>query len=138
MGKRGITLPVSGITGKATSATARALTKVSTDLEIKIRKLKDKDSLTKREEARLDLLEKQLDDVQKEMAEESTKAGRNINQKRSDKKAKPVTLSRGPKGTEPEIGAGKSVMSAFNVGGMPSRKGIYDMRKGGMFMKGTK
>ena len=26
----------------------------------------------------------------------------------------------------------------FNKGGMPSRKGNYDMRKGGMFMKGTK
>jgi len=26
----------------------------------------------------------------------------------------------------------------FNKGGTPSRKGNYDMRKGGMFMKGTK
>ena len=26
----------------------------------------------------------------------------------------------------------------YNSGGMPSRKGNYDMRKGGMFMKGTK
>ncbi len=138
MGKKGIALPVSGITGKATSATARGLTKVKVDLEIDIRNLKNKDSLTKREEVRLDLLEKQLDDVQKEIAEESTKTGRSINQKRSDKKAKPVTLSRGPKGTEPEIGAGKSVLSAFNSGGMASRKGSYDMRKGGMFMKGSK
>ena len=32
----------------------------------------------------------------------------------------------------------KGGVMGFNKGGMPSRKGNYDMRKGGMFMKGTK
>jgi hypothetical protein len=33
---------------------------------------------------------------------------------------------------------GYTPSSPFNRGGMPSRKGSYDMRKGGMFMKGNK
>ncbi len=33
---------------------------------------------------------------------------------------------------------GYTPSSPFNKGGMPSRKGSYDMRKGGMFMKGSK
>ena len=33
---------------------------------------------------------------------------------------------------------GYTPSSPFNRGGMPSHKGSYDMRKGGMFMKGTK
>ena len=33
---------------------------------------------------------------------------------------------------------GYTPSSPFNKGGMPSRNGNYDMRKGGMFMKGTK
>ena len=33
---------------------------------------------------------------------------------------------------------GYTPSSPFNKGGMPSRKGSYDMRKGGMFMKGIK
>jgi len=33
---------------------------------------------------------------------------------------------------------GYTPSSPFNKGGMPSHKGNFDMRKGGMFMKGTK
>ena len=45
MGKRQVSLPVSGITGKATTQTSRSLTAMKTKLEIQVRKLKDKDKL---------------------------------------------------------------------------------------------
>tara|TARA_Y100000289_G_C3818145_1_gene97275 strand:- start:34 stop:546 length:513 start_codon:yes stop_codon:yes gene_type:complete len=48
---------------------------------------------------------------------------------------KKVTLPKGPKGTEPEKGAGKAALTGFNKGGMPSRKGSFDYRKGGLFAK---
>ena len=54
------------------------------------------------------------------MAEESTTAGRKMQQSARDKKMKgKITLPQTP----------------FNKGGMPSSKGNFDMRKGGMFAK---
>lgn len=168
MGKRQVSLPVSGITGKSTTATARGLTKVKVDLEIDIRKLKDKDNLTAREEARLKKLEKQLKDVKAEMADEAAKAGRSLaaGKKRKFKgydprkdplaekervesrlsdmtplelKAALAKQDEAVKKAESKRSArAKGGVMGFNSGGMPSRKGNFDMRKGGMFMKGTK
>ena len=54
------------------------------------------------------------------MADESTKAGRAMQQAARDKKMKgKITLPKAP----------------FNKGGMSSHKGNFDMRKGGMFAK---
>ena len=124
-------LPKSGITGKATTATARAFGKLVTDLEIDIRKLLAKDKLTETEKLNLKQKKKQLRDIRAEMAEESSKAGRKINLSRSKKK--PVTLTQMEKGM-PDAAMRKGGMP-FNKGGMSSHKGNFDMRKGGMFAK---
>ena len=126
-----VSLPKSGITGKATTATARAFGKMVTDLEIDIRKLLAKDKLTETEKLRLKNKKKQLRDIKAEMAEESSKAGRKINLSRSKKK--PVTLTQMEKGM-PDAAMRKGGMP-FNKGGMSSHKGNFDMRKGGMFSK---
>ena len=126
-----VTLPKSGITGKATSATARAFGKMVTDLEIDIRKLLAKDKLTETEKLKLKQKKKQLRDIKAEMSEESGKAGRKINLDRSKKK--PVTLSQMEEG-RPDATFRKGGMP-FNKGGMSSHKGNFDMRKGGMFAK---
>ena len=82
--KQGISLPVSSITGKVTTQTSRSLTAIKTKLEIDIRNLKDKDKLTKREEARLEKMENQLSDVKAEIKDEAVKAGRSLAQKGRD------------------------------------------------------
>lgn len=170
MGKRQISLPVSSITGKSTTQAARSLTAMKTKLEIQVRKLKDKDNLTAREEARLEKLEDQLKDVKAEIKDEAVKAGRSLAQKgRDSKKFKGYDPSKDPMAekerVEPRLSdmtplelkaalakqdeavkkaeskrnaRAKGGVMGFNTGGMPSRKGNFDMRKGGMFMKGTK
>lgn len=62
-----------------------------------------------------------LNKLRKEDSDEVGKVTRNMTQKKSDKKF-----------------AGYTPSSPFNRGGMASRKGNFDMRKGGMFMKGSK
>ena len=170
MGKKDISLPVSSITGKSTTQAARSLTAMKTQLEIKVRKLKDKDKLTAREEARLEKLENQLKDVKAEIKDEAVKAGRSLAQKsRDSKKFKGYDPSKDPMAekerVEPRLSditplelkaalakqdeavkkaesrrnaRAKGGVMSFNAGGMASRKGNFDMRKGGMFMKGTK
>ena len=83
-----ISLPKSGVTGKATTATARAFGKVVSDLEIDIRKLLAKDKLTETEKLRLKNKKKQLRDAKAEMAQESSKAGRSMQQAARDAKMK--------------------------------------------------
>jgi len=171
MGKRqGISLPVSSITGRTTTQTSRSLTAIKTKLEIDIRNLKDKDKLTKRQEARLEKMEAQLSDVKAEIKDEAVKAGRSLAQKgRDSKKFKGYDPTKDPMAEkeriEPKLSditplelkaklasqddavkkaesrrnaRAKGGVMGFNSGGMASRKGNYDMRKGGMFMKGTK
>ena len=170
MGKKQISLPVSSITGKSTTQAARSLTAMKTQLEIKIRELKNKDKLTAREEARLEKLENQLKDVKAEIKDEAVKAGRSLAQKgRDSKKFKGYDPSKDPMAekerVEPRLSditplelkaalakqdeavkkaenrrnaRAKGGVMSFNAGGMASRKGNFDMRKGGMFMKGTK
>lgn len=125
----------SAITGKATTKTAEALIKVERNLEKKISSLLSKEKLTDAEKEALASAKKQLRDVKKEMKEEVEKAGRSLEQGRADKKAKPVTLPEAPFDI-PEKRKGGSVKAMpFNKGGMSSRKGNFDMRKGGMFAK---
>lgn len=170
MGKKQISLPVSSITGKSTTQAARSLTAMKTQLEIKVRKLKDKDKLTAREEARLEKLENQLKDVKAEIKDEAVKAGRSLAQKgRDSKKFKGYDPSKDPMAEKERVkprlsdmtplelkaalakqdeavkkaeskrnARAKGGVMSFNAGGMASRKGNFDMRKGGMFMKGTK
>jgi len=127
MGKFNISLPKSGITGKATSATARAFGKMVTDLEIDIRKLLSKDKLTETEKLKLKQKKAQLRDVKAEMKQESGKAGRQINLARSSKK--PVTM---PPSLDEAMK--KAQGNKNNRGGL-QRGGHMDMRKGGMFYK---
>ena len=65
------------------------------------------------------LLDSARERFEKMQADEVDTKTRRQQQAAADKKAKPVTLSEMP----------------FNRGGMPSRKGNFDMRKGGMFAK---
>ena len=127
MGKFNISLPKSGITGKATSATARAFGKMVTDLEIDIRKLLAKDKLSETDKLRLKRKKEQLRDVKAEMKQESGKAGRQINLARSSKK--PVSM---PPSLEEAMNKAKG--NKNNRGGL-QRGGHMDMRKGGMFYK---
>ena len=69
-----------------------------------------------------DMLDKQRDKFEAMQAAERDTSGRKIAQNARDRSTF--------KGYTPS--------SPFNKGGMPSHKGSYDMRKGGMFMKGTK
>ena len=69
-----------------------------------------------------DMLDKQRDKFEAMQAAERDTSGRKIAQNARDRSTF--------KGYTPS--------SPFNRGGMPSHKGSYDMRQGGMFMKGTK
>ena len=79
---------VSSITGKGTTMTAKALVNVKLDLERKIIKLLAKDKLTETEKLRLKNTKEQLRDVKAELSEESSKAGRSMNQAARDAKMK--------------------------------------------------
>ena len=65
------------------------------------------------------MLTAQRERFEKMQADEVDTKTRRQQQAAADKKAKPVTMPEMP----------------FNRGGMPSRKGNFDMRKGGMFAK---
>jgi len=133
-GKKAVEL-LSSITGKGTTMTAKSLARVANNLETKIRRLKSKDELTDAEKKELIGFEKQLKDVNKEMEDEVVKAGRSMQQAASDRKAKKPTMPEAPFDI-PEKRKGGSVKAMpFNKGGMSSRKGNFDMRKGGMFAK---
>ena len=91
---------------------------------------------------RLDELERRIDDMKdgpikramQEMVDKKRKEFEGMQAEEMDRagrKAAQSARDRRPfKGYTPS--------SPFNRGGMPSRKGNFDMRKGGMFMKGTK
>jgi len=138
-----ISLPKSGITGKATTATARAFGKMVTDLEIDIRKLLAKDELTETEKLRLKQKKKQLRDIKAEMAEESGKAGRKMNlaayeakmKKKNANKPNPLMEDFERAMAEAKKNRKSKGGMPFNKGGMSSHKGNFDMRKGGMFAK---
>jgi len=155
MGKK-ISLPTSSMTGKATTATARALGKTVANLEIDIRKLVAKKNKTAKEKEELAVLRKRLRDTKAELAEESASAGRSIQQTARDRKMKDKVTMReslddvmARKAKEKEeaefaaeedryIGAGptrkaKGGVMGYNAGGAVSRKGSFDYRKGGMF-----
>lgn len=151
MGKKSLVELVSSITGKGTTMTAKSLAGVKVKLQTKIRKLEGKDKLSAEEKTELKNLKRQLKDVESEMAEESTKAGRSMQQKARDKKMKDkVTLPKAPfemqaggalkkptadqKGLKKLPTAVRNKMGYMKRGGM-MKSGNNDMRKGGMFYK---
>lgn len=159
MGKYNLTGPVSGVTGKATTMTARSLATVQTNLENKIRKMAAAKNLTAKQKEDLANLKSQLKDVRAEIRSEASTAGRSLAQQASDKKKfKGYDPSKDPMAekerpaprmsdmTKEELQAAikaqeakakprkaKGGVMGFNMGGMSSRKGSYDYRKGGYF-----
>jgi len=91
---------------------------------------------------KLDELERRIDDMQdgpikramQEMVDKKRKEFEGMQAEEMDRAGRKAAQSardrREFKGYTPS--------SPFNRGGMPSRKGNFDMRKGGMFMKGIK
>lgn len=106
--------------GVAISKTGQALGKRSADLQQEIRKLEAKDELTRAEKAELSEMKKELKEIETKMAKEDVSSRSKASETARAKKMK-------DKVTLPSM--------SFNKGGMPSRKGNFDMRKGGMFMK---
>ena len=154
MGKKNLAQLLSSITGKGTTMTAKSLAGVKAKLEISIRKLEDKDKLSAEEKVKLETMRKQLKDVEAEMADESSKAGRSIQQSASDRKSKPVSLKEdlpplksemqkggmlkkptaNQKGLKKLPTAVRNKMGFMKRGGL-AKAGNMDMRKGGMFYK---
>jgi hypothetical protein len=154
MGKKNLAQLLSSITGKGTTMTAKSLAGVKTKLQISIRKLEDKDKLSAEEKVKLETMRKQLKDVKAEMADESSKVGRDIAQKASDRKSKPVSLKEelpplksemqkggmlkkptaNQKGLKKLPTAVRNKMGFMKRGGL-AKAGNMDMRKGGMFYK---
>jgi hypothetical protein len=154
MGKKSLVELVSSITGKGTTMTAKSLAGVKVKLQTKIRKLEGKDKLSAEEKTELKNMKRQLKDVENEMAEESTKAGRSMQQKARDRKSKPVSLKEDLPPLKSEMQKGgmlkkptadqkglkklptavRNKMGYMKRGGM-MKSGNNDMRKGGMFYK---
>jgi small-conductance mechanosensitive channel len=134
--------------------TAKSLAGVKVKLQTKIRKLEGKDKLSAEEKTELKNIKRQLKDVENEMAEESTKAGRSMQQKARDRKSKPVSLKEDLPPLKSEMQKGgmlkkptadqkglkklptavRNKMGYMKRGGM-MKSGNNDMRKGGMFYK---
>ena len=154
MGKKNLAQLLSSITGKGTTMTAKSLAGVKTKLQISIRKLEDKDKLSAEEKVKLETMRKQLKDVEAEMADEYLKVRRDIAQKASDRKSKPVSLKEelpplksemqkggmlkkpmaNQKGLKKLPTAVRNKMGFMKRGGL-AKAGNMDMRKGGMFYK---
>jgi len=149
MGKKRVVELLSSITGKGTTMTAKSLAGVKVQLQRKIRKLEDKDKLSAEEKTELKKLQSQLDDVVDEMADESTKAGRSMQQKARDRKpfkgydpSKDLPFNKGglAKPKPSQTGLKKLPKTVRNKMGYMKRGGLVktghmDMRKGGMFYK---
>lgn len=160
-----VDLPVSSITGRATTQTAKSLIAVEQDLEKKIRNLLRAKKLTAKQKETLAGYRTQLKDVKAELKAEASAAGRSLDQAAANKKKfKGYDPSKDPMAekerakprksdmTKEEIqaavkaedeamaaarkrarGRAKGGVMGFNMGGMPSRKGSFDYRKGGLF-----
>ena len=81
-----VNLPVSGITGRATTQTAKSLIAVEQDLTKKIRKLMAAKKLTAKQKETLAGYRAQLKDVKAEMKAEASAAGRSLDQAAANKK----------------------------------------------------
>jgi len=114
MGKK-ISLPTSSMTGKATTATARALGQTVADLEIDIRKLVAKKNKTEQEKKELATLRKRLRDTKAELAEESSLAGRSLNQAASDRKFKGYDPAKDPMAEKERVKPRKSDMTKEEI-----------------------
>jgi len=105
-----------------TSTKGENLVKKLNAVQDQIRVLENADDLTNAQKTTLASKKTERKRIEKELAAEKDKADTKGQITRAGKKEF--------KGYTPS--------SPFNKGGMPSHKGSYDMRKGGMFMKGTK
>lgn len=95
---------------------AKKLTDARADLKDGVITQKDFDTIKER--------------IEKANAAEVDKAKRNMDQGKANKKSKPVSLSKGPAGTEPMTGAGRAAVRGFNKGGYgDGKKNMYS--KGG-------
>ncbi len=81
-----VDLPVSRITGRATTQTAKSLIAVEQDLEKKIRNLLRAKKLTAKQKETLAGYRTQLKDVKAELKAEASKAGRSLDQAAANKK----------------------------------------------------
>ena len=86
MGKYNLTGQVSGITGKATTMTARSLAAVQTKLENQIRKMMAAKKLTAKQKEKLAGLRVQLKDVKAEIKSEASASGRSLDQAAANRK----------------------------------------------------
>jgi len=86
MGKYNLTGPVSSITGKATTMTAKSLIAVKLDLERKISRLMLAKKLTAKQKETLAGYRTQLKDVKAELGSEASAAGRSLDQAAANKK----------------------------------------------------
>ena len=111
-----INLPVSSITGKATTMTARSLPAVKLDLQKQIRKLLAAKKLSAKDEKKLAGLQRQLDDVKAEMKSEASAAGRSLDQAASDrKKFKGYDPSKDPLAEKERVKPRKSDMTKEEI-----------------------
>ena len=110
-----------GIIGRRviTSTKGEKLVKKLNAVQDQIRVLENADDLTDAQKATLASKKAERDKIEKQLAAEKDKADIKGQLTRAGKKEF--------KGYTPS--------SPFNKGGMASRKGSFDMRKGGMFMK---
>lgn len=81
-----VNLPVSSITGRATTMTAKSLPAVKLNLEKQIRKMMAAKKLSAKDEKKLAGLRAQLKDVKAEMKAEASAAGRSLDQAAANRK----------------------------------------------------
>ena len=102
--------------GVAVSRTGQKLGKRAADLQKDIRKLEDKDKLSRAEKAELSEMKSELRSIRKDMSAEPTRASRKGQQAAADKKAKPVTLPPMPFNKGGYANGGASVAGTQNSG----------------------
>jgi hypothetical protein len=102
--------------GVAISRTGQKLGKRAADLQKDIRKLEDKDKLSRAEKAELSEMKSELRSIRKEMSAEPKRASRKGQQAAADKKAKPVTLPSMPFNKGGYANCGASVSGTQNSG----------------------
>tara|TARA_E500000318_G_C3470045_1_gene176135 strand:+ start:112 stop:483 length:372 start_codon:yes stop_codon:yes gene_type:complete len=110
-----------GVIGRRaiTSTTGEKLVKKLGAVKDQIRVLENADDLTEAQKKTLASKKAERDKIEKQLAAEKDKADIKGQLTRAGKKEFKGYTPRSP----------------FNKGGMASRKGNFDMRKGGMFMK---
>ena len=111
-----VNLPVSSITGRATTQTAKSLIAVEQDLEKKIRNLLRAKKLTAKQKETLAGYRTQLKDVKAELKAEASKAGRSLDQAAANKKKfKGYDPSQDPMAEKERVAPRKSDMTKEEI-----------------------